>query len=94
MDPAKFRAYLEAEIGKREADLATVSPGKPHGGQEGNQNASGNEADMVSASSEEAQSDAERRKNERLRAILRAPEIVQDLYKAGLMTQLSDFRQV
>src|SRR5689334_8475619 len=26
MDPAKFRAYLEAEVGKKAADLATVAP--------------------------------------------------------------------
>jgi hypothetical protein len=26
-DPAKFRAYLKAEIGEKAADLATVAPG-------------------------------------------------------------------
>jgi hypothetical protein len=39
-------------------------------------------ADIVSAVS-----DGDKRKNERLRAILRAPEPIQDLYRQGLVSQ-------
>ncbi len=78
MEPAKFRAYLEAEMGKKAADLATVSPGDDKGGRP----KGGETPDTVSAVS-----GAEKRKGERLRAIIRAPEIVQQLYKDGKLTQ-------
>jgi len=77
-NPAKFRAYLEAEEGKRAVELLTVSVGDDVGGRPKN----GETADTVSAVSP-----GEQRKSERLRAILRAPEIVQDLYREGKVSQ-------
>jgi hypothetical protein len=84
MDPAKFRAYLEAEVRKRAADLATAAPDtrptrehsddgtfKPTD-QTGNDCPNGGMSD---------------RKAKNLRAILRAPEIVQSLYRDGLIGQ-------
>src|SRR6185369_16836526 len=78
-DPARFRAYLEAEKGKRAMELETVAPGDDKGGRP----KKGEEtADTVSAVSE-----GDKRKAERLRAILRAPELIQDLYRQGLVSQ-------
>ncbi len=75
MDPKKFRAYLVGELGDKVTDLITNPPGEDKGGHHSLYPA----ADIVSA--------AEKRKNERLRAILRAPELVQDLYREDRITQ-------
>jgi hypothetical protein len=74
MDPEKFRAHLEAEVGKRAAELATVAPG-----QQGERNDTSGHCVR--------KSEQEMRKVGRLRAILRAPEVVQQLYKENLITQ-------
>src|SRR5262245_28313473 len=77
MDPQRLRAHLEAHVGKKEADLITVAPGSQ-----------GERTDLGETSRHDVgKSDAADRKEQRLRAILRAPEVVQDLYKAGLLTQ-------
>jgi hypothetical protein len=83
MDPAKFRAYLEAEVGKKAADLATVPPGETAGRpKKGEENPPHDEGDCKHPHA----------KNERLRAILRAPEVVQNLYREGLMDQTTAAR--
>jgi hypothetical protein len=63
MDPEKFRAYLAAELGKRGADVATVSPSQQ-----------GEKTDLGSETSphHEGKSNGHA-KPERLRTILRAP---------------------
>src|SRR5262249_11701035 len=73
-DPTKFRAYLEAEMGKRAAELATVAPG-----QQGEHTDTSGHGVL--------KSEQEMRREGRLRAILRAPELVQFLYRDGLISQ-------
>jgi hypothetical protein len=75
----EFMAHLKAELGDREAELLTVAPGDDLGGRPRKEDETG---DTVSPVSE-----AEERKGRRLRAILRAPEPVQDLYRRGLVSQ-------
>jgi|AGTN01.2.fsa_nt_gi hypothetical protein len=72
-DPAKFKAYLEAEIGKQAADLVTVSPAGVRG-------------EEIPSDERKANSQGHDR-NAKLRAILRAPELVQQMYRSGLITQ-------
>lgn len=76
MEPARFKAYLEAAIGKKAADLETVAPPQQ-----------GERTDMDTSRHHVGKSDGEERKEQRLRAILRAPEIVQTLYREGLVSQ-------
>ncbi|QJX00301.1 hypothetical protein FTUN_7926 [Frigoriglobus tundricola] len=79
MEPVKFRAYLEAELGKRAAELVTVAPGNDKGGRP----SKGETGDTVSP----VNSDADDKKAKRLRAFLRAPDLIQDLYRDGLVSQ-------
>jgi hypothetical protein len=67
-DPAKFRLYYEAEVGKKAADLATVAPGEDKGGRPSNGEETGTTVVQVS----EGMSPM---KAKNLRAILRAPEL-------------------
>jgi len=78
MEPDKFRAYLAAELGSKAADLATVSPGSQ-----------GERTDLDSTSHINCgkSESTGKRKAENLRAILRAPEVVQDLYREGRISQ-------
>jgi hypothetical protein len=76
MEPQKFRAYLEVEVGKKTADHLTVAPGRQGERTDVNETSHHSEGKSVSPA-----------KEERLRAILRAPELVQDLYREGLVTQ-------
>jgi hypothetical protein len=78
MDPEKFRAYLDAELGKKAADLVTVDPGQQ-----------GERTDLngTSAHREPKSGSASDPKVKRLRAILRAPEVIQDLYRDDRLTQ-------
>lgn len=80
MEPQKFRAYLETEMGKRAADLATVAPGDDKGGRpaKGEQNRDHGDPGSSPMSAP---------KEKRLRAILRAPELVQSLYRQNLVSQ-------
>ena len=82
-EPAKFRAYLEAEIGKRAAELVTVGPGDDKGGHHSlyRTDAGATVAPAV------AESSMSPRKEKNLRAILRAPEAIQNLYRDGLISQ-------
>jgi hypothetical protein len=73
----KFHAYLAAEIGPKAADLATVAPGQQ--GERTDLETSGNDCPKFDGPSD--------RKAKNLRAILRAPEVVQDLYREGLLPQ-------
>jgi len=75
-DPTKFRAHMEAELGKKTADLATVAPGSQ-----------GERTDLNETSPHDEGKSIAHAKQERLRAILRAPEIVQHLYREGLVSQ-------
>lgn len=77
-DPAKFRAHLAAELGERAADLATVSPGTDKGGRPRKE---------TSASDAEVSEGQSKRKEGQLRAILRAPEVIQHLYRDGKINQ-------
>ena len=70
MGPAKFRAYLEAELGKRDADLITGAPGRQ-----------GERTDRGETSRHDGGKLEAPRKQERLRA----PEEVQRLYREGLL---------
>jgi hypothetical protein len=83
MEPGKFRAYLEAEMGKRAAELVTVAPDarSENGANQhtGPQVDSGHCVPHPDAATE--------KKAKRLRAILRAPEVVQTLYRDGLLSQ-------
>ena len=81
MDPAKFRAYLVAEVGEKEADLMTVSPGDDKGG---HHSLYAKDAGAIVAPASPGQSD---RKAKNLRAVLRAPEVIQELYRADLIPQ-------
>lgn len=81
-DPRAFRAHLATVMGQKAADLITVPSGDDKGGRPAKGDGGDETADTVSAVS-----GAERRKAERLRAILRAPELVQSLYRADLITQ-------
>jgi hypothetical protein len=77
MEPGKFRAYLEAEMGKRAAELVTTSPpGEP-----------GRPSKVEMSDTVSDISPADKRKDGRLRAILRAPEVIQTLYREGLVSQ-------
>lgn len=78
MDPVKFDAFLKAAVGPREAGMITVPPARQ-----------GERSDLEETSRHHVgkSSDADQRKNERIRAILRAPEQVQDLYREGLIRQ-------
>lgn len=71
---SKFFAYLQAEIGPRAAALETVAPGDDVGGRPTN-NSTHREGSFPHA------------KPERLRAILRAPDLIQHLYREGLVSQ-------
>lgn len=80
MDPVKFDAFLRAARGDREVDLLTVAP----------DGRASNGANQHTGPREESPHRAEkatRDKETRLRAILRAPEQVQDLYREGLIRQ-------
>jgi hypothetical protein len=70
--PGEIRAYLEARFGRAAVQLATVAPGRP-----GNQH-------TLSVPGTESSND---RKGQFLRAILRAPVEVQDLYREELISQ-------
>lgn len=70
----EVKAIVEFAIGKRAADLMTVDPPRP-----GNQH--------TVASGPEVPKQNDDRVAKRLRAILRAPEEVQALYREGLMGQ-------
>jgi hypothetical protein len=81
-DPAKVRSYLAAELGKKAAELMTVSPDarttREHG-EDGTftpSNQKGN--DCPNGMSD--------RKEKNLRAILRAPELIQSLYRDNLVS--------
>jgi hypothetical protein len=90
MEPAKFRAYLEAEMGKRAAELVTVAPGDDKGGAPaGNKNAVKGQEESTGATVAPVDSGTTMspRKEKNLRAILRAPEVVQTLYRDGLVSQ-------
>jgi hypothetical protein len=80
MDPEKFRAYLRAEVGDRDADLITVDQGDNKGGRppKGEENPSDNRTGFRQPGHDKAA---------KLRAILRSPPLVQDLYRNGLITQ-------
>jgi hypothetical protein len=90
MDPAKFRAYLAAEIGEKEAKLVTVPPAKESGGQEGNRNAAkDNKRENESSPGDDSFSGkpASSTTQDTLhRSVLRAAETVQRLWKQGLIT--------
>lgn len=84
MDPAKFRAYLVAELGDRATDMITVSPDGRSGREHDDQGR------FVAEDHSTHDAENGRRtpdKETRLRAILRAPELVQDLYRAGHIAQ-------
>ncbi len=87
-DPAKFVAYLRAEFGDKAVDLETAPPdGRALNGANqhtGPREDSGNGCPNPSGASD--------RKMKNLRAILRAPEVVQDLYRetAGAEPSPSD----
>lgn len=90
VDPAKFRAYLKAEVGERDADLITVSPGDDKGGApEGNRNAAkgrGEESTgTIVVPVDSGGMSPMKAKN--LRAVLRSPEVVQQLYREGKVSQ-------
>ncbi len=72
---AAAELHREAEIGKKAADLATVSPG-----QQG-------ERTNISTTSTPDEGKLPHVKQERLRAVLRSPEPVQDLYRQDLINQ-------
>jgi hypothetical protein len=76
MEPARFRAYLEADLGKRAADLVTVAPGSQ-----------GERTDREETTSHREKKSESGGKTARLLAILRAPELVQDLYRQGRKAQ-------
>jgi len=78
-DPAKFRAHLAAELGDRAADLITVAPGTDKGGRP--------RKEEETSTSDVEVSNKQDRKSQQLRAILRAPEVIQTLYRDGLITQ-------
>lgn len=78
-DPVKFRAFLQVELGPRGAELATVAPGDDKGGHHSLYPSAG---DIMSPA---YMGDEKRAK--RLRAILRAPELIQELYRDGLVSQ-------
>ena len=83
MDPAKFRAYLVAEMGEKAADLATVSPdGRQDNG--ANQHTGPKEESGNGCPNPTGPSD---RKEKNLRAILRADPLIQDLYRQDLVSQ-------
>jgi hypothetical protein len=81
-DPAVFRAHLAAVMGKKGADLATVSPGDDKGGRPAK-----GEVVEETCSPDEQVSSRRTTKDAALRAILRAPELVQSLYRADLLNQ-------
>jgi hypothetical protein len=76
MDPEKFRAYLDAELGKKAAELATVDPDRQ-----------GERNDLDGTSGTQCRKSISPRLEGKLRAILRAPEVVQDLYRDDRLTQ-------
>lgn len=83
IDPAKFRAYLAAELGDKAADLETVSvDGRIDNG--ANQH-TGPKVDSDHADPNPPEMSEPKEK--RLRAILRAPAVVQELYRQGRITQ-------
>ncbi|MFO0846619.1 MAG: hypothetical protein U0797_30340 [Gemmataceae bacterium] len=81
-DPAEFRRYVVPALpnGEREFDLMTVAPGTDVGGRP----RKGEETGIAMSPVSGEMSDP---KAKRLRAILRAPEVIQDLYREGLVTQ-------
>lgn len=79
VDPALFRLHVAPIIGEKAFDLLTVKPGTDVGGRPKKGEETGDAMSPVSA--------AGQRKAKRLRAILRAPEIVQDLYREGRIAQ-------
>jgi hypothetical protein len=88
-DPVQFKAYLQAHEGKRAAELITAPPEPPMGAPADNQNAGKNKSETVSdlfLGSPPSDGPGKRRERN-IRAILRAPEVVQDLYRTGLMNQ-------
>ena len=72
--PGEIRAYLEARFGRAAVQLATVSPAAPGPGR-GKTSAPGTDLSPND------------RKDQFLRAILRAPIEVQDLYREELISQ-------
>lgn len=76
-DPVKFLAHLKAEEGAKAVDLMTVAPERQ-----------GERTDLDTSPTGEGKSSGPcHAKTERLRAILRAPELVQQLYRENLLTQ-------
>jgi hypothetical protein len=75
IEPARFKTYLEAEIGKKALELETVDPSRQ-----------GERTDLKGTSRTKLRkSNSETIR--RLRAILRAPELIQDLYRRELVSQ-------
>ena len=75
VDPVKFHNILKATVGEREHGMITVPPARQ-----------GERTDLEETSSHGGEKLIPR-KETRLRAILRAPEQVQDLYREGLIRQ-------
>ncbi len=76
MDPVKFRAYLAADVGQRALDLMTVATSQQ-----------GERTDLEEETSAIRLQKSNHETTRRLRAILRAPELIQTLYKDGLVSQ-------
>lgn len=82
----KFYHLLVSKVGEKAAALLAVSPADPNGGAPaGNSNASKDEEKQPHIECGVVSSG--RRKQEQLRAITRAPEFVQHLYREDLLTQ-------
>lgn len=75
-DPAEFEKFVKPAMGEKAFDLMTVSPGSQ-----------GERTDLGETSPDERGKLSGHTKRETLRAILRAPEVVQQLYRDGLITQ-------
>src|SRR5262245_32181082 len=81
MEPARFRAYLVTELGEKAVELETAPPdGRLLNG------ANQHTGPRVDSAHHERNPQSQA-KTGRLRAILRAPEEVQALYRAGLVGQ-------
>ncbi len=90
MDPVKFRAYLAAELGDKAADLVAGKPSPKPGAPEGNKNAAKGDGKNNSAANAGLNTKARRqgeRKEEYISAVLRAPEVVQQMYRDDRITQ-------
>jgi len=77
----KLRPLVEAVAGKQSVQLATVAPdGRRENRRGGHQVDSGHHV--------RNQTDADEKSAARLRSVLRSPEPIQDLYRAGLIGQV------